>query len=148
MTIPNWVSLSLAGGFVVIAPLTLGVDAPGLQAIGANMLVAGVVLTACFAMFALNWIGGGDAKLLATTSLWLGLAALPVFLLWTALAGGALSLGLLMARKAALYAPMSMGDGALARLMKPGGDVPYGLAIAVGGLLAYPSSAVFLSAVG
>jgi len=148
MTIPNWVSLSLMGGFFIIAPLTLGLDMPGLQAIGGHVLVAGSVLAVCFGMFALNWIGGGDAKLFAATALWLGLGALPEFLMWTAFVGGGLSLGLLLARKAALLAPLTFGNGMMARLLTVGGDVPYGLAIAAGGLLAYPGSAVFLSAVG
>ena len=62
-------------------------------ATGLGALVAGM------AMFALGWIGGGDAKLFTACALWLGLTSTPVFLLITALAGGLLAVGLLGARK-------------------------------------------------
>jgi prepilin peptidase CpaA len=147
MTIPNWIPLAAGAAFLVLAPFEL---AP--SDIGMHLLVAMGALVAGFAMFALHWVGGGDAKLLAAAALWLGLSATPEFLLWTGLAGGGLSLGLLAARRAALYlpfaAPYASGDGALARLLAPKGDIPYGLAIAAGGLAAFPSSALFLAAVG
>lgn len=143
MTIPNPISLALAAAFVVAAPFCL---APA--AIGVHLGVAFGVLVIGFVMFALNWVGGGDAKLLAAAALWMGWSALPEFLMWTALAGGGLSLTLLLARKAALYAPFATGEGALARLLEPKGDIPYGLAIAAGGLAAFPASGVFVGALG
>jgi prepilin peptidase CpaA len=143
MTIPNWISLAIAGAFLVTAPFALEVGA-----IGANALTAAGVLAAGFAMFSLNWIGGGDAKLLAAAALWMGLPGLPDFLIWTGIFGGGLSLGLLGARQIVVYLPIAPVQGALGRLLEPKGDIPYGLAIAAGGLAAFPQSAIFSAIVG
>jgi prepilin peptidase CpaA len=147
MTIPNWIPLAALGAFLALAPFEL---APA--QVGLHLLAGLTVLAVGFAMFSLNWVGGGDAKLLAAAALWMGWSSTLEFLLWTALAGGGLSLGLLMIRRAALYlpfvAPLASGEGAVARLLAPKGDVPYGLAIAVGGLAAFPGSAIFLAAAG
>ena len=105
-------------------------------------------LFAGMAMFALRWIGGGDAKLFAVCALWLGIAATPVFLVVTALAGGALAVGLLGARKAALLFAVSGGPAWVQRLLKPGGDVPYGLAICAGALFAFPDSPLVKALLG
>jgi prepilin peptidase CpaA len=141
MKIPNWISLALVGAFAVIAPFLLP---PAV--LGMNLLIGLGALVVGFAFFALKWLGGGDAKLLAASSLWVGWSGLPEFLIWTALAGGALALALMTARKAAFFLPVVIGEGALGRLLAPEGDMPYGVAIAVGGLAAFPSSAVFLAA--
>jgi prepilin peptidase CpaA len=145
MTITNWIPLAALGLFLALAPVKLP-----LAELGAHGLVAGGALLLGFAMFSFNWVGGGDAKLLAAAALWLGWSAMPEFLLWTALAGGGLSLGLMLARRAALYlpfvAPFASGEGAVARLLSPKGDIPYGLAIAAGGLAAFPHSAIFQAA--
>lgn len=146
MTIPNWIPLAAAGAFLALAPFELPLAETGM-----HLLVGFGALAVGFAMFSFGWVGGGDAKLFAAASLWLGWSAAPEFLLWTALAGGGLSLGLMAARRAALYlpffAPFASGEGALARLLAPKGDIPYGLAIAAGGLAAFPSSAIFLAVV-
>ena len=143
-TIPNWVSGLLALAFfpaALAAHLPLGVI--GLSAlIGAGALIAGM------GMFALGWCGGGDAKLMAAVVLWLGLRGLPPFILVTALAGGALALGLILARRNILAGFAASGPAWLGRLLAPDGDLPYGLAIAVGALAAFPSSAVVTAVTG
>lgn len=135
MTIPNWISIALA---VLFLPAALLAGLPP-ATIGFALLAGFGALLAGMAMFALRWIGGGDAKLLAACCLWLGFAATPVFLLFTALAGGAVALGLLTARK---FAFAIHGPAWVERLLKPDGDVPYGLAICAGALLAFPDSAL------
>jgi len=133
-TIPNWVSLALALAFAPAA-LLCGVGAmPMLETVGLGlaMLIAGMV------MFALKWMGGGDAKLMAATSLWLGLPGLAPFLIFTALAGGALALGLLALRSAWVRPLAATGPAWIERLARPGAAAPYGVAIAVGALAAFP----------
>ncbi|HEY5072818.1 MAG TPA: prepilin peptidase [Caulobacteraceae bacterium] len=135
-TIPNWVSGALAAAFVPAAlicgvPLLPLLEAAGL---GAAMLVAGMV------MFALKWMGGGDAKLLAAASLWVGLPGLAPFLLYTGLAGGLLALSLLALRSAWVRPLVVAGPGWLGRLATPGAATPYGVAIAAGALAAFPQS--------
>ena len=136
-TIPNWISAGLGLAFFPMAALAhLSLGATGVS------LVAALIALACgIGMFAAGWCGGGDAKLLAASALWLGWPGLLPFLAVTGLAGGALSLGLIAARQnLAGYA--SRGPAWLGRLLSPDGDLPYGLAIAAGALFAFPSSAL------
>jgi prepilin peptidase CpaA len=137
MKIPNWVSMALMAAFI---PAGLLAGLPWMAfavhcGIGMAVLFVGAVF------FALRWIGGGDAKLMAAAALWLGPPGLLPFVLFVGLAGGAFCLVLLSARTwlqvYALNAP-----GWVARLLQPKGDIPYGVAIAIGAVLAFPSSAV------
>jgi prepilin peptidase CpaA len=93
-------------------------------------------------MFAAGWIGGGDAKLFAASALWIGWPATMSFLGVTGLAGGALAVSLLGLRSAYLRPYMPTGPAWFARLVEPGQNVPYGVAIAVGALVAFPTSAM------
>src|SRR5258705_9302916 len=58
MTISNRVSLALAAGFLVLAPL----GGMGLQAMLLHLGAGATVLAVAFACFAMGWMGGGDAK--------------------------------------------------------------------------------------
>ena len=143
MKIPNWISLALIVSFFPaalltgLAPMTILIHV----GIGIAALLIGMVL------FAFRVIGGGDAKLLAATCLWMGLTGSGPFIVWTALVGGFLSLGLLMARQHAR--PFVIGAPAwVETLMEPKGDIPYGTAIAVGALIAYPASPLVVAFVG
>jgi prepilin peptidase CpaA len=144
MKIPNWVSGLLILGFF---PAALALGLP-LSAVGVSVGLAVVALVAGAGMFALNWIGGGDAKLMAASVLWMGVSGGLPFLLYTALAGGGFCMLLLTARS---HLPLfaQTGPGWIMRLMQPKGDIPYGVAIAIGALLAYPASplmAAFIAA--
>ena len=135
-TIPNRISALL---FLAFFPAALALGRP-LGEIGADVAVFAVALLAGMGMFAAGWIGGGDAKLLAVASLWLGLAAMPVFLLVTALAGGALAVLLMNVRSPWLQPYLGNAPAWLVRLASPGADVPYGVAIATGALVAFPQT--------
>jgi prepilin peptidase CpaA len=135
-TIPNWISLSLILAFPVAA-LASGVS-PG--AFGLNVAVGVAALAAGMVMFALRWIGGGDAKLFAAAALWLGLPAMFTYLFVLCLAGGALAVGLLALRSGWVRPFVVTGPAWFARLAEPEEAVPYGLAIAVGALVAFPLS--------
>lgn len=133
-TIPNWISLALLAAFP-LAALLVGMPLPmmGLNAaVGAGALVAGMV------MFALRWVGGGDAKLFAAVSLWLGWPALTTFLAGTAIAGGSLAVLLVTLRSAQLRPLVLLGPSWVVRLAEPGEGVPYGVAIAAGAFAALP----------
>lgn len=134
-TIPNWISLSLIAGF---APAALAMGLP-LGAIGAHLGIGVLGLIAGMAMFALRWIGGGDAKLFAVAGLWLGWPSALTFAAITAVAGGALAVGLLGLRSARLRPFVPSGPGWFVRLAEPGENVPYGVAIAVGALATFPT---------
>ena len=83
-TIPNWISLSLVAAFPVVA-LVAGLP---LTDIGVHALVGAAALVVGVGLFALGWVGGGDAKLLGAAALWLGWPGVGPFLVATALAGG------------------------------------------------------------
>jgi prepilin peptidase CpaA len=97
------------------------------------------MLLICFAMFAFNWIGGGDAKLAAATALWLGFGSLMEYLLFAAVAGGLLTLAILSLRKLPMPS-FAMGWAWLSRLHDHRSGVPYGIALAGAGLAVYPQS--------
>jgi prepilin peptidase CpaA len=134
-TIPNWIPLALAAGFP-LAAIAHGVPLP---LVGVQLAVGVVALLAGMAMFAARWIGGGDAKLFAVAGLWLGWPSALTFAAITAVAGGALAVGLLGLRSARLRPFVPSGPGWFVRLAEPGENVPYGVAIAVGALAAFPT---------
>lgn len=135
-TIPNWISAALVAAYL---PAAFAAGVP-LEVIGQSAAVGAGALVAGMAMFALGWIGGGDAKLFAACALWLGLPSMLAFLAGTALAGGALALFLLQLR-APIYKPLlARGPAWFGRLAASGADAPYGVAIAVGALFVFPGS--------
>jgi prepilin peptidase CpaA len=141
MTISNRVSLVLLLGFGLLAPLA-GLSAIDI-AMHASCGVAILVLT--FAMFAFGWIGGGDAKLAASTALWLGWEHLGDYGLIAALIGGVLTGAVLALRKWPLPAWL-FRPGFMRRLAEPTSGVPYGIALAAAGILVYPDTAIWLHA--
>lgn len=134
-TIPNWISGALILGFFPTA-LAVGLE---WTAVAAHVGVAFGALLIGMGMFALRWIGGGDAKLMAAACLWLGVTGSGMFLLWTGVVGGLFGLALIFARfHARPY--VHAAPGWVGKLMAEKGDIPYGVAIAAGALLAYPDS--------
>ncbi|MGZ8407980.1 MAG: A24 family peptidase [Caulobacteraceae bacterium] len=137
-TIPNWISGALILAFFPVA-LIAGLP---LSTIGICLLTSFVLLLAGMGMFAAGWIGGGDAKLLAASALWLGWPGAMNFLLITALAGGALAILLMTARRNEGSILVARGPAWLKRLLDPKEAAPYGIAIAAGALVAFPASAL------
>jgi prepilin peptidase CpaA len=136
MTISNRVSLILITGFFALAWMS-GMSLPDVLLHGAA--AAGVLLVT-FALFAKGWIGGGDAKLAASTALWLGFDHLFAYLLYASLFGGALTLLLIQFRWAPLPQALARQEW-LQRLHRKDGGVPYGIALAAAALVVYPDTA-------
>jgi prepilin peptidase CpaA len=97
------------------------------------------MLVVAFGMFSLGWIGGGDAKLAAATALWLGWTPLADYGLVSAIAGGALTFVILFARRLALPEILAKQSW-IVRLHDAKAGVPYGIALALGGLIVYPET--------
>ena len=95
--------------------------------------------------FALRFMGGGDAKLLAGVSLWFGWRLLPDYLLAVGLIGGVFGGVLLLTRRFALASePYWWRLGvSLPRVLRPGEAVPYGLAIGAAALVLIAISGSF-----
>jgi len=123
MRIPNALILYLLAGFVI----TVAVSQPGWVDLVAHLAVGLALLGGGVVLFARGWMGGGDVKLLAVTGLWLGPAAMPALLLLTALAGGVLTLAMIVARALGAH---RLAGGRIAALRDPMDRVPYGIAIA------------------
>lgn len=138
MRISNKLVLLLTAGFFVVA---ITINLP-LQQFAMHVLCALIVLAVAFGLFALRWIGGGDAKLAAATTLWLGFGATLPYLAYTALLGGVLTLLILVLRGIPLN-PMLARMGWLARLHNKRSGIPYGIAMAVAGIMVYSSSTIF-----
>jgi prepilin peptidase CpaA len=135
MTISNRVSLILVAGFLALA-LATGMDLTALgQHAGAALLVFAVV----FFMFAMGWIGGGDAKLASATALWLGFDQLLPYFIWASLFGGVLTF--LIIRFRLMPLPQFLEEAEWAkRLHRMDAGVPYGIALAAAALLVYPET--------
>lgn len=136
MTISNRLTLALAACFLLLAPLT----GMSLVEFGWHVAASALVLTITFGFFARGWIGGGDAKLAAVIALWFGFSHLLVYFIYASLFGGALTLLLLQFRRFPLPL-MFARQSWIQRLHEPGGDVPYGIALAASALIVYPHTA-------
>ncbi|MGI0526204.1 A24 family peptidase [Rhizobium giardinii] len=141
MTIPNRVSAILIGAFIVVAPLA-GLS---LAIIGMHLLAGVVVFAVCFTLFALGIMGGGDAKLLTASAVWFGFnSSLMTFVLYVSIVGGLLTLLILMMRK---QENVILASGLpVPPLLFTAKKIPYGIAIGLGGFLAYPSSPLMQAA--
>lgn len=136
-TIPNLVSLALAAAFVVFA-LAAGMTAGNFLF---HVLAGVIALAAGFALFALGYIGGGDAKLFAGMALWLGLRDLSAYVLASSMLGGVLTLALLLLRQWPLPAGLARRDW-IVRLHQKSSGIPYGLALTSGALAILPHAEI------
>ncbi|TAL53354.1 prepilin peptidase [Pandoraea sp.] len=128
--LPNGAVLAVAGLYIVFALLSHAgrTDLPRHLAMGA------FVLALCALFFRFGWLGGGDAKFAAAIFLWAGpLLAVPVLLI-VSLSG--LMLGLMLLAIRACYGVSEARLPSLLLPLAPARGVPYGVALALGGLAA------------
>jgi prepilin peptidase CpaA len=92
-----------------------------------------------------GWLGGGDVKLLAASTLLVPPTAVPLLIAWVALSGGMLTIPYLLARHRLplLAGPQHSLLGRIARAeswrLRRGGPLPYAVAIAAGAALVIAS---------
>jgi prepilin peptidase CpaA len=136
MTIANRVSLLLVATFALVAPLT-GMD---WAQYGMHFAAFGLVLAVTFSLFALGGMGGGDAKLLSATALYMGMSMeLAQYLVFSAFIGGLLTLALLIYRSSPL-AVVTGQNVFLRNFADRSVGVPYGIALGMAGLAVYPQT--------
>lgn len=144
MKIPNRVPVILAVSFFVIAPFS-GMD---LATFGWSVVAAMMVFAGCFALFALNVMGGGDAKILSAAALWYGFNIdLVAFLGFTGIYGGFLALIVLMIRanqNLLLVTPIPIPM----HFFKDRAGIPYGVAIGAAAFSTFPETEIFALALG
>jgi prepilin peptidase CpaA len=165
LTIPNWISLVLIALFPALA-YSAGLSWPEA---GVHVVVGFAALAAGIGLFAAGLIGGGDAKLFAAISLYVGAAKFGAFIFAVAVAGGVLAFVLLALRYCSVFfsAPTERFEQTTARgeetstgaaiaaalaqldrfkhLAARGAGIPYGIAIAAGGLIVLPATRFFMA---
>jgi prepilin peptidase CpaA len=135
--IPNKLVLAVALLFVLAAPMA-GMP---MEIVLWHLLAGASLFALGYGLFCAGMIGGGDAKLVAAAALWIGWTALPHFLLYTALAGGALAIGMLVWEFIRMHVELTANNPEASLIkrvtsLKP--DLPYGVAIALGACAALP----------
>lgn len=120
-TIPH---AAVAAIIVIYAFYALAGHAPWIS----GLIGGGILLVIGFVMFSLHLMGGGDSKLIAALGLWVGLSHLVAFILYTAMAGGVVSLCVLLIHR---FKARKSGN-----VVQSAPTVPYGVAIALGGGIA------------
>lgn len=139
--IPNRLVFILLAAFALVSPWLLSLPAIARHVIaGAGVLAVGLVL------FQFRLLGGGDVKLFAAASLWVGLDLLVPQLLLVFIAGGVLSILLLLLRTPfgqGMFLALFGRWASLPRLLGKGEPVPYGIAICLGSLAVAPAMAMF-----
>ena len=138
MRIANWLVMALAVSYVVLAVAAQ----LSWTEIGMSFGAAAIVLVIAFAFFAFGWIGGGDAKLVSGTALWMGFSFMLPYVVYSALLGGGLTLLILAVRRYPLPTALARIRW-IDRLHDTKSGVPYGIALAIAGLLVYPETALF-----
>lgn len=140
-TIPNWISLFTFAGFLLISIIMMAMGLMSLATFGIHLLVGFGALIVMMGMFALNWIGGGDAKLYAATAFWWLPADLLYYTLITTLIGGLFAFLLVIARR---FLPVKVRTtGWVHRLLRDEKKMPYGLALSAAALIWLPQSSIF-----
>lgn len=141
MKIPNRISAALIGMFFLIAPFA-GLD---FNTIFLSVAAGMIVLICGFILFATHTMGGGDVKLLTASALWFGFnSSLFTFMLTVAFVGGALTLSILILRSRSqeiLAYGLPIPDSLLVAK-----KIPYGIAIAIAGLMTYPEAPIVQAA--
>ncbi len=140
MTIANRVSVILVASFLILAPFT----GMAWEQYAMHVAAGALVLTITFSLFSFGAMGGGDAKLLSATSVWMGFSFVLVeYLVVASFVGGLLTLAILAFRKSPLAVYAGRVD-----FMRRIGDakegIPYGIALGIAGLFVYPHSPLMM----
>lgn len=143
MRIANWLVITVAVSYVALAVILQ----LSWTEIGMAAAAAAIVLAISFAFFAFGWVGGGDAKLVSASALWVGFGLMLQYLIYAALLGGALTLLLLWLRRLPLPAALARHKW-IDRLHDRKTGVPYGIALALAALLVYPQTSIFARVAG
>lgn len=116
-TIPNRLTLAIA---LLAVPFWWAAGVALWPDVALRLAITSALLAIFGFAFALRMMGGGDVKLVAAVALWLPPAAVLLLLVIMSIAGGALTLAMVVRE----------------RLAKSGKrlEIPYGVAIAFGGL--------------
>ena len=134
LLIPNWIIITLVVTFLLFAPLYL----EPMTTLW-HVLIALAVLALTTIFFALNWIGGGDAKLMAGVALWAGPQHTLGFLMAMSMLGFVIAIILLGFRSHGILIERLVPDNPVLRRLQflaQQRQCPYGVAIGAAALVA------------
>lgn len=137
--IPNWLTALTAALFF---PMAWATGMP-LAEFGWHIVTGVILFIAGYLLFALRLFGGGDAKLMAAAGLWFGAPDSVSFLVMTAIAGGAVAVIFAAWSVISMFWDIHGGKTSQPlreRLRQFAPKLPYGLALAVGAILAFPQT--------
>lgn len=158
--IPNWIPLSVFGLYLLFLILqwVLGLDPFALDPV-ASATTGIATLIVFTGLFYFNFLGGGDVKLIAAVAFWAPGQKIVTFLVIMALVGGVLAIFYLLKPKIdreETLDPEKEFKEKLKRNQKnevktkknenKSGNIPYGIAISVGGLFVVNQILTFLTA--
>ncbi len=135
LRIPNWLTALTAVAFFPMAWIT-GMP---LVEFGYHLLGGLILFVAGYILFALGLFGGGDAKLMAAAGLWFGTAQTIPFLFLTVFAGGVLTIVVVSWAAVTMWSELN-GSKFHHKISQLKPKIPYGFALAVGAILAFPQS--------
>lgn len=133
MTIPNRLALALATGFAAMVPIF---DL-SIASVALHCAAAAIVLAGAFGLFVFGLVGGGDAKLAAAITLWMGWSQALEFVLATTICGGVLALGILTCRHT-IFPVIELRRSRLLGLEDSEKGMPLAVALAAAAFLVYP----------
>jgi len=135
--IPNWLTLLTA---LLFFPMALATALP-FEAYTWHILAGALLFLVGFILWQFNLLGAGDVKLMAAAGLWFGMSHATSFVLDTALVGAAQVMCMGLWALFMLSTEISSEGGKLAgfwaKLRSKTPNVPYGVAIAIGGILTF-----------
>jgi prepilin peptidase CpaA len=117
--IPNWVSLALAGLFL----LAVALSGKPILSFWPHLAACAGVLAVSFVLYRFTGLGAGDAKLAAAAALWAGASGLYILTFTLALAMSLLAFTLVVVRR------VPAGAAPRPRVFEKGAPVPLGIAI-------------------
>ena len=128
--------------FIFLGALYINGTFPPLSYILYSIGIAVVIFIILAVLFAFNLIGGGDVKLIPAVALWAGPSLTIKFLLITTICGGIVSLGIIVLKyfKKKHLQPKSSENvnyfmSKSTELENEENNIPYGIAISIGGLV-------------
>ena len=138
LKIPNWASIGIAVTFLPAALLG-GMD---LATIAIHYGIGAVLLAVGMFLFIRGIVGGGDVKLLAAITVWIGWDDLGLYLFLVALIGGALALVVMAIGRISRLPSFLDSVPWLGRDPASAQGVPYGVAIGLAAILLFSRLAV------
>ena len=138
LTIPNLYAALIGAAFIpaYVGVALLAPDVDLFFSLQNHIFAAAIVFAVTYGLFFFKLIGGGDSKLLTVYALWTGLNGLMPLLFFMALVGGLLGFMTLVFQKNTFIEKPAAG-GWIEKAQSGKSDVPYGVAIFIGAVVAF-----------